>query len=304
MNSLFGNSNYSGQISRLIENGTHGLSGSDKYLDYDRTNGNIILNLPRLSTFLDENSKSGNALSLSYILSDLTSLPTLNTLTLVCDINDNINGQASVIPQANTSYSLQATPAGWLLVNQVGTQTKGIFNNTGSAFNNQDYSNEDFTPYTEVIISNPVLGVDLVVNGSGILKYFTAATPTIIQSATFNKNSNLIGMGITDCSSLLTLDLSDNPLLQIVKVMAQGMFATNPLSAVNISNCPLLNDVNFSKNSLSQANVDSILSYLDSTGVANGNLLLNGGANSAPTGGAGNANLLSLIAKGWVVSTN
>jgi len=60
----------------------------------------------------------------------------------------------------------------------------------------------------------------------------------------------------------------------------------------------------FSNNALSQTTVDDILLALDNNGQTNKIVYLDGGTNSAPTGGASNPNKLSLEGKGWTVNIN
>lgn len=90
---------------------------------------------------------------------------------------------------------------------------------------------------------------------------------------------------ITDCESI---NISNNPVLEAVYYN-------------NSCNCI---DINLSQNALTQTSVNNILLAVDAAGFEDGYLQLNGGTNSAPTGGASNSNYLSLLAKGWSVTIN
>lgn len=303
MENLFGNSAYSTQITRTISVGTSSLLGSDKYLNYDRTNGDIILELPKLSSFLESNSKSGNTLSLYYILSDLTSGVSQNSITLICDSSDNINGNSSFVTDENSIYILQATPAGWLLVNQVSTESKGIFNTSG--LTNIDLSNQNLAQYYAVSVNGTsnTTGVNYSVSYSSVLEYFSISNNTDMLNFTFSNNIVAKTLTFSNPDPLSTVVIGNNPLLTKIAFSYIGL-TNGTVTNFTIKNSPLLNDVNIQNNQLSVSSVDSILAYLDSTGVTGGTLYIDGGLNAIPTGGAGNPNVLSLIGKGWTVSHN
>lgn len=299
----FGTSAAATQMTRSITSGSHRLFGSDKYLNYDRTDGNITLTLPKISTYITENARSGNTITLNYILSDLTPADSLNTITILCADGDNINGLTNFVTNNMGRYSLQATPAGWLFVNQISTQSKGIFNTSGLNFL-MNFSNEDFSQYYAVYIGGSnIMGASYVMDSSSFLEYFNIRLNTDIVSVTFSNNSILKGLEFFNAAVLETAIISDNPLLTELNLKHVGS-GDGVLESVTISNCPLLDDCDFIDNALNQTSVDHILDYLDSTGVINGVLDLSGGTNSAPTGGASNANYLSLVSKGWTVSIN
>lgn len=303
MENLFGNSVYSTQITRTISAGTSSLLGSDKYLNYDRTNGDIILELPKLSSFLESNSKSGNTLSLYYILSDLTSGVSQNSITLICDSSDNINGNSSFVTDENSIYILQATPAGWLLVNQVSTESKGIFNTSG--LTNIDLSNQNLAQYYAVSVNGTsnTTGINYSVSYSSVLEYFSISNNTDMLNFTFSNNIVAKTLTFSNPDPISTVVIGNNPLLTKIAFSYIG-FTNGTVTNFTITNSPLLNDVNIQNNQLSVSSVDSILAYLDSTGVTGGTLYIDGGLNAIPTGGAGNPNVLSLIGKGWTVSHN
>jgi hypothetical protein len=116
---LFGNSVSANQMTRTVGSGTNIITTTDKFLNYDRTNGNVILVLPKISSFVDESTSSGNLLLLSFMLSDVTPSVSANTMTINCDASDNINGSSSFTTSTLLNLFLQATPSGWLLLNFV-----------------------------------------------------------------------------------------------------------------------------------------------------------------------------------------
>lgn len=127
---LFGNSNSANQITRTVNAGTYSVATTDKFLNYNRTNGNVILNLPKISEFIDIATKSGNFDMLYLVLSDVTPSFSANTLTLNCDATDNINGLLSFSTSTLLNFILQLTPSGWLLVQKSSsTPTPPIPNN-------------------------------------------------------------------------------------------------------------------------------------------------------------------------------
>lgn len=303
MNNLFGNSVYSSQITRTIENGSHALLGSDKFLNYDRTGGDVILNLPKLSNFLEDNSKSGNTISLNYILSDLTSGSSLNSFKIVCDVSDNINNMTSFITNSNGRYTLQATPAGWLLVSLATTESKGVFNTSSMSFST-DLTTQDFSQYYGVAVENTnQIGVNYNLSYSNILEYFAIRLNLDCVSLSYSNNSILKKVDWANSSMLVNAVIDSNPILEYIHISRSGL-GVGVLANVTLSNCPLLTNVDFSKNALTVASVDGVLAYLDSTGVTGGTVILDLGTNAPPTGGAGNPNVLSLQGKGWTVTTN
>jgi len=117
MGNLFGNTLISNQITRVISNGDNKLYSSDKYLNYNRKNGNVNLTLPKLTDFINDCNKQGNLISIEMVLSDITDLTTNNYLIISCDSSDNINGTSSFSSnELKGKFKLIATPSGWLLL--------------------------------------------------------------------------------------------------------------------------------------------------------------------------------------------
>ena len=111
------------QMTRDISAGVSLMSPSDKYISYDRTNGNVTLILPLMSDYIDSIFKSGNSIYYSVTLSDVTPSASSNTFTILCNSSDNIGGASSVSYNSlYDSFNLNPTPSGWLLLNKSAVQ--------------------------------------------------------------------------------------------------------------------------------------------------------------------------------------
>lgn len=92
-----------------------------------------------------------------------------------------------------------------------------------------------------------------------------------------------------------TLDLSANPLL------SWAQCSQNELTAINVTNCTVLDDLFANNNLLSESSLDELLQQLDTLGVNNGDLNISG--NAAPSA-TGLTHITSLQARGWTIITN
>jgi len=184
----------------------------------------------------------------------------------------------------------------------VSSPSKGIFNNTGSPFSDSDFSSQNFGDFTQVILSAPLLALITTINASPYLAYFSANSPSVIEEAIFTNNPLLRDISFSNASLIDKVDFHGNPILSSINLGSAA--ATFPLDTVNISSCPLLLTVVLIRQSLPQSVVDYILLTLDNNGLSNGLVNLSLGASSAPTGGGANANVLSLLGKGWTVTIN
>jgi hypothetical protein len=142
--------------------------------------------------------------------------------------------------------------------------------------------------------------------------FFSTANITI-KSAVGIVNNSLLQTISHACSAIGSLSLDGNTLLtsvllpNLASVNSLGALgAINTVSLVTLTVSASLScvNVNFFGCSLDQASVDNMLSALDTGGAINGNVDLSGGANAIPTGGGANPNTLSLLGKGWTVTTN
>ena len=173
------------------------------------------------------------------------------------------------------------------------------------------------------------LNADFAVSGLGI-RYYTP--PAVITSLDW---SSKLLYDIPDLSSLIllqTLNLQSNSLTTVtipdtLTSLTNLFLGSNSLTTVTIPNTltaltylnlesnslttvtipdtlTALTYLDLGANALTLASVDAVLLNLDTAGALNGTVYLNGGTNASPTGGATNANKLSLEGKGWTVYIN
>jgi hypothetical protein len=142
---------------------------------------------------------------------------------------------------------------------------------------------------------------------SGMGGFISIQGNTGVTSYTLAKNSNPITyLGINTNLSLPTLDLtpfsgisnqvnlsSNSALSNLILPTVYG----GPVTIWSINEC-----------SLPASGVNYVLYTIDNTGWIGGSLNISGGANSAPNGSSGGyngtASTLSLVSKGWSVTTN
>ena len=85
-------------LSRAIDAGVNPLYVSDYQLSIDASSGNVTIVLPPISDVIAFSLKSGKIIgAISYLISRLKTDSSSNTITLICDENDSINGVASVV---------------------------------------------------------------------------------------------------------------------------------------------------------------------------------------------------------------
>lgn len=186
--------------------------------------------------------------------------------------------------------------------------SKGTFNSSGLSFSSPiDFSNEDFGQYSSVAVNagNSLLGATLNISDSAVLEYFYARLVIDTTDLIFEDDIVLKKLGWFPAAASVLTDLTLTNLPLLTELLFQKTLAPfGILENVSIVNCPLLIEVRFDGNALGVSSVDNILSVLDANGLSGGSLLLGGGTNAVPTGGPANVNLLSLVGKGWTVTTN
>ncbi len=118
----------------------------------------------------------------------------------------------------------------------------------------------------------------------------------------FSGSASMKDAEITNCASITTIAANLCP------AMTDADFNTSAaLNYINIAGDTLLNTLIANGCALlvgGTGGVDDILLQLDTMAGINGTVDLSGGTSAAPTGGGSNANILSLIGKGWTVNTN
>lgn len=210
---LFGESESANQLTRLIVAGINGMAASDKYLNYDRTDGNVILNLPKISDLIDALSRSGNFTTIDFILSDVTPSPSANALIINSNPTDNINGLSSFTTNTILNFVLQATPSGWLAVQMVPTPTPPIPNNPydfyldGNVVTGGDGSIENpFKTITE--LNNAVLALPKNKNYVANISPFEGYGAEVVGDLDLAENLSMIGVFAPsttfDCTIRLT----------------------------------------------------------------------------------------------------
>ena len=80
-------------------------------------------------------------------------------------------------------------------------------------------------------------------------------------------------------------------------------FTNTPITALNITGCVGLININCTNTNLPTANVDSILAELVTLGRSNGTVIINGAGNEGPSM-AGEASAAILTSRGWTVTLN
>jgi len=300
-------------FSRTLGAGTHNLGNTDLNVLVDTSVGEVNLILPNISSLMEFLSTQGYSVGAVGIfpmnIVDVSGNAKINNINIFPNGSDGISGGVSSIV-LNVNYgNVLFKPVSNTLWGAIGRTfspiSKGIFNNTGSPYSNVDFTNENFYDYSEVIIGgvSSILEQNFIINKSPFLHYFSANNVGVTEKVTFSNNSLIQGIHFTDCPLINELNLINNPLLYIVDVRPVGL-GTLLLSSVVLTGCPLLSDVTLINQSLPTSVVDYILATLDANGLSGGTVSLSGGTNGVPTGGGANPNVLSLLSKGWSVSTN
>lgn len=109
---------------------------------------------------------------------------------------------------------------------------------------------------------------------------------------------NLIRLDFDQCGLTGVIDLSGRSSLQNI-----DFYGNTGITSINILGCTGLTSVNASDCALTQTAVDNILDILDTSGLSNGYVYLDGGTNSYPSV-AGMSHKTNLESRGWYVSIN
>jgi hypothetical protein len=141
----------------------------------------------------------------------------------------------------------------------------------------------DCSLLNSLTFSNGDFSVSQVIDVSGMANLVTCYV---------NSYNNLLYTGYGESDSISDLSISN--------VSVGGVKIT---TIEDLTNATALSTANFSNNNLSQAAVDKVLADIDSVGLHDGELYLNGGTNSAPSA-AGLISKGNLVGKGWSVATN
>lgn len=186
----------------------------------------------------------------------------------------------------------------------------------------------------DTFADHSIHGFTAVADGDVFCLYQSTSSGTPQSGLTFIDlpNCHLIGIDVTQMSSLEKIGVSDNDLTSLVltynvnlkQISASGNniavvswpvgasemthidLSYNNLTTLFLMDPALWADggtYSFADNSLDATSVNDVLQSADASGKLNGNLYLDSGTNAAPTG-AGITAKNNLIAKGWTVPTN
>jgi hypothetical protein len=104
-------------LGRTIGTGVNNLSASDFQISVNSTNGIVTLNLPSISSILDERMVSGYLQVIQYLIADISGTAGTNKITIVAGAGDLINGVSSfdldtdnisaiLVPTSHKTWSL------------------------------------------------------------------------------------------------------------------------------------------------------------------------------------------------------
>jgi Leucine-rich repeat (LRR) protein len=201
-------------------------------------------------------------------------------------ITQSINEFTFIVPDdcPETLYYYNVTTAdggdGALFADTITGEYVTVYNSVTSYTTNVPIINESIQ---ECYIQNNSIIEDL----SDIFQTSYNGTPALQD---FRCNDNSITGTIPNLSTFASLSYFD--------------CSSNNIANFSGSVTSILTYFNATNNDLNQTAVDNLLAAFDAAGQSSGTLLLSGGTNDAPTGGATNANYLSLLSKGWTVTIN
>ena len=186
----------------------------------------------------------------------------------------------------------------------------------------------------DTFADHSIHGFTAVADGDVFCLYQSTSSGTPQSGLTFMDlpNCHLIGIDVTQMSSLEKIGVTDNDLTSLVltynvnlkQISASGNniavvswpvgasemmhidLSDNNLTTLFLMDPALWADGGtyaFFNNSLDATSVNDVLQSADASGKLNGNLYLDSGTNAAPTG-AGITAKANLITKGWTVLTN
>lgn len=159
--------------------------------------------------------------------------------------------------------------------------------------------NEYITSFNIITIQNCValqyLSLDVLVTSVGNI---TIQGNSVLAQILFPLMTSCGTLNVTENHALVSLDVSS-------LVTCENFILQNSahLSTILIPVSWPINQVNCFGNALNEACIDNILASLDAGGSENGQVLLGGGTNSAPSS-AGLVSQANLEAKGWFVAHN
>lgn len=113
-----------------------------------------------------------------------------------------------------------------------------------------------------------------------------------------SNNTLLSAFNFNNCNLSGTLDITNNTQLLSMAI------STNAITNITGYSLTTLRSGNFSSNNLSVALINNLLTHIDSQGVNNFNVMMQGQTPSAPPSGAGITAVANLISRGYTVTTD
>ena len=164
--------------------------------------------------------------------------------------------------------------------------------------NNITFFNMDSCKFLNSVNLTSLSGMGGIISlqgNTGVTSYTLTKTSNLITYLGINQNHSLTNLDLTPFSGVnIQVNLTNN--LTLSNLILPSVFA-GPVTNWDISNC-----------NLPTSGVNYVLYTIDNTGWINGSLNIAGGSNSAPNGSSGGyngtASTLSLVSKGWSVTTN
>lgn len=212
-----------------------------------------------------------------------------------------------------------------------------LTNDSGTVYIYHVYSTNQFTPQTVKVYFNSVVGFENLEIGQGDLTGDLLSVSNLqavfgasnILEVDADGQDNLTSINVSNlpiqnfyaldcatlhyvnvsgCTNLIDTELFEDDIYELdftgcTSLESATIFLNANLSTVIIEGCPNLIYLDAGDCALSEDVVNNILITLDNNGLENGEVYLQNGTSSAPTG-AGATAASNLMAKGWTVSTN
>lgn len=169
-----------------------------------------------------------------------------------------------------------------------------IFPNSSNNITNFNLTDCNFLSSVNLTSLSGMGGTINLQENTGVTSYNLTETSNSITSLGINQNYSLTNLDLSPLSGMSgTALLSNNTLLN--NLILPSVFG-GPVTSWQIQDC-----------NLPASGVNYVIYTIDNTGWTGGTLTIQGGGNSAPDGSSGGyngtASTLSLVAKGWSVTT-
>jgi hypothetical protein len=255
----------------------------------------VILNSGINSVDLNFTNNKLSQTSIDHILSTLDTAGNSNGALQIWGTSNTMT-EPNAMPSASGQTSLNNLVAkGWMIQSTTYMYDSAIVNYVYPSYPANLTSNIYLYNNTNMV-SADLQGLTIV-NSVDIRDNIALATVDLSDLVTVTTNIELGSNAIP--SAITSINLSSLISAGTINIRFNHLLTT--LNLVSGINC---NYLVLDGNNFTQATVDDILLKVDANGLLNGQLHLQGGTNAAPTGGAANAAVVSLISKGWAVNLN